>query len=169
VGDGATSSAIEANSMRFLGGTEKSFGGSGGVGVDLREKSIGVVGVWLEMAKSAALKLYLGRDAGLSRNDLVGVDRFSDNGDEIPSIVDDGGGVSILLDDELDDDFGGFMSRVLLSASCCSFTSDGDKYALLAANVLFASGSGMAGYLDCEKYEDISCSFVGVMCENSDE
>lgn len=36
------------------------------------------------------------------------------------------GGVSILLEDELDDDFGGFMSRVL-RASCWSFMSDGDK------------------------------------------
>ena len=58
--------------------------------------------------------MYLGSIAGLSRRDFVGVDRLSDIGDE--TLI-DGGGVSILLDDELDEDFGGFMSRVL-SASC---------------------------------------------------
>lgn len=113
--------------MRFFGGTERSFiaKSTGGVGVDFREKSVGVDdadgGTWLDIAKSAALKLYLGIMAGLSRNDFVGVDRLSDIGDETL-----GGGVSILLDDELDDDFGGFMSRVL-SASCWSFISDGDR------------------------------------------
>lgn len=65
------------------------------------------------MAKSAALKLYFGI-AGLSRSDLVGVERFSECGDETPVA---GGGVSILLEDELDDDFGGFISRVF-KASC---------------------------------------------------
>lgn len=126
-GDGATSSAIDENSIRFFGGTERSLTArsTGGVGVDFREKSVGVddadSGTWLEMAKSAALKLYFGI-AGLSRSDFVGVERFSE-GDDKPII---GGGVSILLEDELDEDLGGFISRVL-RASCWSFINDGDR------------------------------------------
>lgn len=117
VGDGATSSAIEENSIRFFGGMRFSAARStGGVGVDFLEKSVGVDevgGMWLEIARSAALKLYFGR-TGLSRSDFVGVDRLSECGDDTPV---SGGGVSILLEDELDEDFGGFISRVL-SASC---------------------------------------------------
>lgn len=128
-GEGATSSAIDENSIRFLGGTERSFiaKSTGGVGVDFREKSVGVedAGTWLDIARSAALKLYFGNEAGLSRRDLVGVDRLSECGDEMP-IPCEGGGVSILLDVELEDDFGGFINRVF-NASCCSFISDGDK------------------------------------------
>lgn len=87
------------------------------------------------------------------------MERFSECGDDTPVT---GGGVSILLEEELDDDLGGFISRVF-RASCWSFINDGDKYALLAAKVLLASGSGIPGYFDCEKSEVISCNFDGVM------
>lgn len=118
---------MDENSMRFFGGTDRfSVAKSTGGDDDLREKSVGVVDadgdIWLDIAKSAALKLYFGK-AGLSRSDFVGVDRFSECGEETPVM---GGGVSILLDDELDDDFGGFISRVF-KASCWSFINEGDK------------------------------------------
>ena len=93
--------------------------------MDFREKSVGVDeagGMWLDIARSAALKLYFGR-TGLSRSDFVGVNRLSECGEETPV---NGGGVSILLDDELDEDFGGFIKRVF-SASCCNFINDGDR------------------------------------------
>lgn len=81
-GGGATSSAIDENSIRFLGGTERSLTAksTGGVGEGFLEKSVGVDdgGTWLEIAKSAALKLYFGNVAGLSRSDFVGLERLSE-------------------------------------------------------------------------------------------
>lgn len=106
---------------------------------DFREKS-GSKGT-LDIAKSAALNGYL--EADEDDSDFEGVDLFSE---EEEGDADTGGGVSILLDVEEDEDFGGFISMVL-RASCCNFMSEGERYMLLAASVLLASGSGIPGYL----------------------
>lgn len=108
----------------------------------------------LETARSTALKLYFGPSEGLSRlADLVGVDLD-------PGEAAIGGGVSILLDDEVeeDDDFGGFII-IELNASCWSFRRDADgaRYILLASSVAFASGSGISNLSDWKR-ADISGS-----------
>lgn len=67
----------------------------------------------LETARSTALKLYFGPSEGLSRlADFVGVERA-------PGEAEIGGGVSILLEEDVeeDDDFGGFII-IELNASC---------------------------------------------------
>lgn len=91
---------------------------TGGVCGVLRDRSAAPSGEeaangTLDTARSTALKLYFGPSEGLSRlADLVGVERA-------PGEAAIGGGVSILLEEDVDeeDDFGGFII-IELNASC---------------------------------------------------
>lgn len=110
----------------------------------------------LDTARSTALKLYFGPSEGLSRlADFVGVERA-------PGEADMGGGVSILLDEDVeeDDDLGGFII-IELYASCWSFSreADGARYMLFASSVAFASGSGISNLSDWKR-ADISGSLA---------
>lgn len=186
---GAAKSAIDENSIRFLGG---GWGASvifvprfdistGGVIGVFREKSVGSpppdddgdadIGI-LETAKSAALKLYFNDEEGGMISGLS--PRLDDDFDDGLSGWELVGGVSPprTIDDEPPDDedkddsgvvaFGGFIIIAFI-ASCCILSRDavGVIYILLAANVDLANGSGIPGYFECWNKDEISWAFSG--------